>query len=229
MPRKKIQKITAWSFSRYSTYVKCALLAYYKFILKLKEPKPLSTSPLGRGKIIHKEAELYSTGQTKRMPASLELFADEFKALRKVKKKLQVEQQLACDRDWEQSDWFDGSTWFRAVLDCMYVDGDTLVVIDYKTGKLKQEVEQLELYAIIGFIYGPEHITKVRCEFWFLDQGEIVPEQGAVFTRAEALKLRKLWVKKTKKMLADGTFAPNPGDACRWCFFKKSNGGPCKF
>jgi hypothetical protein len=42
-------------------------------------------------------------------------------------------------------------------------------------------------------------------------------------------KLADDWEDKTRPMLNDTIFAPKPGNACRWCHWKKSNGGPCKF
>ena len=83
------------------------------------------------------------------------------------------------------------------------------------------------MYAIVGFIFAPDHVTTVDCEFWYLDEGEIREKS---YTRRQALTLRKKWEKKTKKMLSDTTFAPTPSaDACHWCHFKKAKGGPCKF
>ncbi len=63
MPRKRIQKITAWSFSRYGDYQKCPLMAKFKAIDKIKEP---SNKYLKRGTAIHKEAELYQTRKIER-------------------------------------------------------------------------------------------------------------------------------------------------------------------
>jgi len=229
MPKKPIKKILAWSYSRYSTYVTCALMAKFKFIDRLKEP---ASPPLLRGSEIHKKAEDYSLGRIKKLPKELELFEEEFKDLQKRRKTLRVEVQLAVDRDWEPCDWFAKSAWLRGVLDAMYVDNDILVIVDHKTGKIRAEqMEQLELYAILGFIFGPEHIKKVRCEFWYLDQGEIKDKS---FTRAQALKLRAKWERKTKKMLADTAFHPKPNDKCKWCWFGQSGkkkGGPglCKY
>ena len=229
MPRKPLKRITAWSPSRYFVYVLCALQAKYKFIDRILEPE---REPLRRGKKIHKEAEEFSLGRIKKLPKSLELLDVEFKDLRKRKRTLQVEKQLAVDKSWNPVNWFAKDAWLRGVLDCMYVDGDTLYIIDYKTGKIRlEQMQQLEIYAILGFIFGPAHITKVVCEFWYLDQGEVKEFEA---TRKEALKLRKKWVQRTKKMLADTTFKPTPNDKCGWCWYgqkKKAQGGPglCKF
>ncbi len=229
MPIKKIEQITAWSYSRYVVYTKCAFLAKIKHILKLGEgPKGPA---LLRGSKIHKEAEQYASGILKKRPASLDRFFAEFKHLRKIRKYLEVEQQLAVTKDWVVCGWFakapDKPAWLRVVIDVMYVDGDTLVIIDHKTGKIREEnMTQLDLYAVVGFIHFPE-VAKVCAQFWYLDQGEI---KERTYTRAAALKLRKVWVKNTRKMLSDKTFKSNPSETnCKWCPFTKAKGGPCKF
>jgi len=213
-------------------------MAYYKYIKKIKEP---TSPPMQRGSDIHKDAELWATKQLKKRPPSLDLFDLEFDELRKISKKLQVEAECAVDASWNPCSWFGAMAWMRAKLDVMFAmaDGTTLKVIDYKTGKIRAEnMEQLDLYAILGFIFGGDHITKVEAEFWYLDEGGDEGIQRREYTRADALKLRKVWEKRTKKMLADVAFKPTPSsNACRWCWFSQKakndpkRGGPglCKF
>jgi len=224
MPIRRAQKLTAWSYSRLTTYEACPLLARFKFIDRLREPP---SKPLERGQEVHTKAEKYSTGELKKRPKELDLFKEEFKALRRIKKKLNVEQELAITDSWDPCDWFASDTWLRAKLDCSYNDDVAQVIIDYKTGKVRPEnVDQLDLYAPVAFCHAPDHINVIHASLWYLDWGE---EVARSYTRGEALKLRTKWVKRSKKMLSDTAFKPTPGNACRWCHFKKSNGGPCKF
>ena len=115
-------------------------------------------------------------------------------------------------------------------MDCMYDDpkeDDLRLVIDYKTGKIRAEHEQqLDLYAIGAFATAPKNIERVRAELWYLDAGEI---NEKLFTRADAEKLKKSWTKRAARMLKDRTFKPNPGDACRWCPYRKDKSGHCKY
>ena len=189
---------------------------------------------------LHKKAEDYASGKLRKRPKELDLFIEEFKHLRKIRKTLRLEDQCAVNENWEICDWFGHEAWLRAKLDCMYLyegEGATkgktiLKIIDHKTGKVREEnVEQLDLYAVLGFILY-EHIDLVEAEFWYLDQGEIRDE---TYTRDEALKLRKKWKKKTLKLLKDTAFKPAPSSKCSWCYFgktgqaKKDGPGLCKF
>ena len=64
-------------------------------------------------------------------------------------------------------------------------------------------------------------------EVWYLDQGKPVTQEHYVREDVPFLKLD--WEQKTKAMLNDTRFAPRPGHYCRWCFFRKTNGGPCQY
>ena len=74
-----IKTITAWSFSRYSTYKQCPAKLKYSAIDKLKEPP---NAAMARGAAIHTLAEDYVKGKGKALPPELKLFADLFKMLR---------------------------------------------------------------------------------------------------------------------------------------------------
>jgi len=230
MPIKAVQRFTAWSFSRLSDYEDCPFKAKLKHLDKKREP---DSPAMKRGTDIHADAQRFSIGADKVLPESLKLFADEFKGLRKRKSTLAVEQQVAFNAKWEPVDWFSPEAWVRVVLDCTFDatfkgSGLVRVVIDYKTGKIREEsLEQLDLYAIASFSNeGGAKIKRCDAELWYLDAGEI---KDRSYTREGAEALKKTWGKRVAPMMADTTFKPKPGNACRWCFHSKSKGGPCKY
>lgn len=226
MPKKKVRKFEAWSFSRWSDYEKCAFMAFCKY-LDPNKPKFVPNKAMQRGTDIHTKAEKYATGVIRKLPKELELFEDEFKALRKIKKKLKVEGQLTITADWEETGWFDRDAWLRVKMDLMYnVNAEHLKMIDHKTGRIRPEHEnQLSLYALIGFVLFDE-VEKIDAELWYLDEGEIIP---FTYLRKDFNKLKKAWEKRTKKMLTDTVFKPTPGNGCTWCDFSAAKGGPCKY
>lgn len=240
MPKKviPIKKITAWSFSRYSTYKTCPYKLKLTAIDKLKEPK---NQAMERGAQIHELAEQYTKGKIARLPPELKLFEAEFKRLKaQFKKKISgmvVEDNWSFTKDWDETAWDDWiGCWVRIKLDCAHHENeDTLIVTDWKTGKFRAEmneeyVEQLELYALAALLLH-EHLQAVKPRLAYLDQGTIYPEEGKelVYTRADIPKLKKLWEKRTKAMMNDTVFAPRPNDKCKWCFFSASKNGPCKY
>lgn len=222
MPIKTLPKITSWSYSRYACWKECPAKAKYKFIDKMKEP---SAPALERGNIIHKLAEDYTLGKIKKLPPELAKFKDQFAELKKSKP--QVEQTWAFKADWSQTRWDDwNGCALRVKTDANCLDDDTLYVIDHKTGKLRDGYDdQLSLYAGTGMLVFP-HVKEVNTQMWFLDSGDVVEKTYKV---TEQKVIIADWEKRTKPMLADTRFAPKPGNHCRFCHFRKSNGGPCKF
>lgn len=216
------KKVTFWSYSRYAGYDKCPAQFKYKNIEKRPEPP---SPAVDRGNAIHKLAEDFTLGNIKKMPNELKLYRAEFIELKKSKPL--VEQTWAFTKSWGKTvynDW--QNCWLRVKTDAAVVEGDTLDVIDHKTGKKYDDnKEQLSLYALGGFRWFPG-IKFIRTHLWYLDSGDY---EGAEFEAEQAPGLANDWEKKTRPMFNDTTFAPKPGNHCRWCAFSKSKGGPCKY
>lgn len=232
MPRKPTPKISAWSYSRWTTYDPevggCPRKARYKFCDRLPEPEGPA---LVRGREIHDLAEAYVRGTIPAdpMPEALELFDEEFAALRANADDVLTEDQWAFTKDLQPCEWFGGrQTWLRIKVDVTeMLDGGRLRVIDHKTGKHRVGTYgyQLELYALGGFHWF-EGVEEIETEMWFLDHGKI---ENKSFTAADAPKLEKLWRARAAPMLTDRVFATNPGSGCRWCGFSSKRGGVCEF
>lgn len=227
--------VTSWSFSRYSDYRDCPAKFKYKHIDRLKEPP---NAAMERGTAVHKLAENYLNGLIRAVPKELAAMADDFKRLKAQKVKF-VEEQWAFTANWGETRWDDWTNcWLRVKMDVSYIvpEHRALVPIDFKTGRPREEKnaeyeEQLELYSMTGLLKQPE-IQVVSPRLWYVDHGVIHPnpeEREIEYTRADLPGLQKKWVARVKPMFNDRTFKPTPGDACRWCHFRKSNGGPCKF
>ena len=238
MAYTKATQITAWSFSRYSTYKQCPAKAKYLYIDRLKEP---SSEALENGARVHDLAEKYIKGQIRSLPPELKGFADDFKAHRKQYAKkihgMVVEDQWAFTNTWSETAWNDWvKCWVRIKIDCAHhLDEETLRVRDWKTGKFRENmneeyIEQLELYALSSLMLH-SHIKKVQVELVYLDQGLVYPpaDKPMIFSREDIPRLKKLWEKRVTPMLKDKRFAPRANDKCRWCHFSKAKGGPCKF
>ena len=220
-----MSKITAWSFSRWKTYEKCPRLAKYKFVDKLKEP---GSPAMDRGTEIHTYAE-EALSKGVEVHETLSAFAPQIDALRTYAAPdvLRVECHSAYTVEWKPTDWFSANVYVRIKSDVMayYDPTKTVVNVDWKTGKTRGQVEQLELYAIDGLLSFPE-ARKVDARFWYVDLAE---EERVGMDRTDLDKLIKKWDRRVIKMRNDEKFDPNPGNACRWCHFSKKKGGPCEY
>ena len=214
--------IDAWSYSRLTDWELCPLKAKLKHVDRMKEP---GSAAMERGSLIHKLAEDYANGAVKKLPPELLKFEKEFALLKKLNPT--CEEQWAFTREWGFTGWFDGP-WLRVKIDAFCTDKkvETMRVIDHKTGKVKEDHEdQLSLYATASFSKYPS-LQTVTSELWYLDDGQ---KKELDFTRDQLPELKEFWEGRVRPMFEDRRFPANPNRLCQWCFFRKSNGGPCKF
>lgn len=238
--------LTAWSFSRLNDWRKCAKYAYFKHVLRMKEP---GSEALDRGSRIGELAEKFASPKGKRMktPAELATFEIEFRDLQK--RQVRSEEEWAFTKEWKPTGWFDKDAWARCKVDAFHIETRGLptktmppkfqvkpppqrivgVVIDYKTGKINPtHLEQVTLYALAAFLMFPE-IEAVEVQLWYLDHGVLHPDPLRTFERADVPKLKKEWDGNVSPMLRDRRFVEKPGKGCTWCHFSKGKGGPCKY
>lgn len=231
--------VTAWSYSRYADYKQCPLMFKLKHIDKIKPP---GSAAMDRGTEIHKLGENFLKGvvtgkkaSPNKVPEEYAHFKNQMIQLRDLNPR--VELQLGFTKQWTPATrsgrdplgWFAKDTWLRIVcdVDVRYED-HTADIIDFKTGKKwDTNEEQVELFSTAPFMEDPK-ITAVTTRLWYLDQptdNEVIRE----YTRKDYEAIKKDWTKKVQPMFNDKRWAPKPNDKCRWCHFRKDNGGPCKF
>lgn len=213
-------RIIALSHSRMKTWETCPRKAQYKFVNKLKEP---GSPAMDRGSEVHSTLEHFLQGKE----VSLEAFTpetQEYMAELSALGDVQPEMQVAFDRDWNVVEWFHPSVFMRVVYDALVDTSNVTVVVDHKTGKKYDDhVQQEQLYAFTTYLlYG----KPVEVQFNYTDLNEVTSTTYDV-SEMEGLKL--LVEERAKPILDDEDFHPNPSYKCRWCFFRKSNMGPCSY
>lgn len=227
--KKRPDHITAWSFSRWNTWRKCARRAYYKIVKGLKEP---SGPAAERGDLIHKNIEAVLKSK-KLVVSDLHSEINTTKTRRLVQVLHQMhsfaEIELAFDSSWKRTGWFDKNTWCRIKIDVLAFKGKLAGVTDWKTGKYKPGHEsyelQMELYGV-GVMAGYPKVEEVETRLQFLDHNKSEVE---VYTRAQFEDLKKTWEGRVQPMLDDRKFLPQPSSDCRYCPFSKANGGDCRY
>jgi CRISPR/Cas system-associated exonuclease Cas4 (RecB family) len=218
------KRITRWSYSLWKTYGTCPRKVKYNKIDGIREP---ASPAMERGTAIHLEGEDYLNHKVKTVPKSYEKFTAEMQRLRKAK--AVAEEEFAFDMAWNRVPYDSREAWVRAKLDVRVKLGRKhMLVVDFKTGKVYEENrKQLSFYALLVLLVHPE-VDVVDTALWYLDQG---PEHNQTdrYERHELEDMKAAWTQAPAHLLHDTVFAPRPGFACRWCFYSKSNGGPCEF
>lgn len=96
--------------------------------------------------------------------------------------KLLVEQKYAITKSFQPTSWFSDTAWYRGIGDVVRIDGPVALVLDWKTGKLLVDSEQLMLMAQCIFAHYPD-VQRVRSEFVWLKEDCSTPE---IYDRAYA-------------------------------------------
>jgi hypothetical protein len=106
-------------------------------------------------------------------------------------------------------------------------DGDALVIIDHKTGRIyaDKHEKQASLYTALGASFYPK-VKKVIAEFWYLDQGEVLTWE---WPASQLAGLQTMWGARGQRVMNADNFEARPGYYCKWCPLSRAhNGGICK-
>jgi hypothetical protein len=206
-------KILPTSFSALDSFETCPRKHFLTRISKqVKEPP---SEVLTWGNTVHKALEKYLRDGTP-LPKTVkpyQPYAD------KIKKKfddatLLVENQLSVTDNFEPTGWWDDSGWFRGVIDVAIVRGDKAHVFDWKTGSIKDNFDQLHMFAALITCHYPE-VETISASFVWLKDRDLTNE---TYTRDEA---RKFWagvvprIERLKTAFNKADWPPKPSGLCR--------------
>ncbi len=221
----------AMSWSRLSDYIQCP----YKFKLKYVDrvfPKFDDKAPhIVRGKRIHESLEQViiklQTGQALSrnqvvsahnvMPLITKLFA--------AYNDIQAESQISVDDKYQPCDWLDSNVYWRAIIDVICISGSDGLVIDWKTGKLREYQEnfgQLHLTALIVMMVKPV-LQNLRVAYIYVDHRE---GRDVTITRSDIPKLKEYFDGMHAQVNSDVTFTAKWNQYCKWCEATREQ---CKF
>lgn len=148
------------------------------------------------------------------------MMADYQKWIERVKRgpgHLLIEQKYAITRNFAATHYFANNVWYRGIGDAVRVAGDVGLIIDWKTGRIKEDSVQLKLMAQCLFSFYPL-LKVVRSEFIWLQEDDHTAE---IVTR-ESLAMDWVGILDRVAALEDmhkaQAFPPKPGALCKkWC------------
>ena len=211
--------MTAYSNSSIKTYEQCPYKYKLTRIDKLKEP---TGDAAVRGTNIHTIFEKALEVPT--LPAEFAYWTDYIQTL--VSKRAGSEVRFAITKQWNACGFTDDVAWIRGIYDAIYIDGNHAHVLDWKTGKERDYGDQLKLYAAMILATYPE-VDTVTTEVCYIDLQKRAA--GPEYLRSDFDKLQQWLGDRVGKIERDDIFAPKPDYGCRWCHFRKANGGPCQW
>lgn len=207
-------KEKAWSFSSLTNFEGCPRRYYYtKEIKEVVEPPTEATE---WGIKVHEALEHRIRDKTElpEFAAKWEKYAKPFD---KFGESVWAEQQVALTRNFKPTGFFDDDCWYRGVLDVVAKAKGKAIVADWKTGKVKNDHDQLKLFAATAMTID-KAIEEARTMYVWLAHDKVtrkdfkqddVPAIWSEFTgrvrRLEAAREKDKWL-------------PNPSGLCNgWC------------
>jgi RecB family exonuclease len=209
-----------FSNSSIKAYEQCPFKYKLTRIDGLKEPTGEAAE---RGKTIHTEFEFALMGIGK-INDERSYWNDYIEILKSHKARPEL--KVGITKNWLTCDFDDPDVWLRGVVDAIYETDNSVHILDWKTGKERDYADQLNLYAAVAFAIYP-HIEKVSTEICYIDHNKHV-NYGYVY-RKQFEELKQWVTNRITKIENDDVYAPNPTYGCKWCHFRKSNGGPCQW
>lgn len=188
-------KAFSWSYSKLKNGEICLKRHYEIDLAKtfrdVAQDDP--DSPLVRGNIVHDAMKVRLKDG---VPLPADMVDYEFFARKVLEKgslpgaKLEVEQKYAVTREFGPCTYYAGNVWYRGIADVLVLipitgtDFWVAWVIDWKTGRFKDEPVQLALMAQCIFSHYPKVVQVRSIYFWLAEQAETMED----FKRSDMVK-----------------------------------------
>lgn len=206
--------VLPWSYSTLTSFETCPRRYYLTKISKqVKEPQG---EALIYGNEVHKALEKDLKGE-QALPTKFASFAPLVNAIKALPGKRLVEQSFGLDVNLRPVSFFAKDCWVRGKIDLLVVGTTTAAAIDWKTGKMKSDLDQMKLFAAAALQDHP-YLQSVRTGFAWLHDQKLQRED---FKREDTPAIWGEFIVRVQRMenaAKTGDFPPNPSGLCRkWC------------
>ena len=207
--------MSAWSYSALTSFETCPRRHYHTRVAKdVIEPE---SQAITWGTAVHtalekrvKEGVPLPTGMSQWEPLVARL-------LDTPHDELFTERQIALNQAFQLTEWFAPDVWVRGVVDVGLRRGNTLIALDYKTGKAKHDFDQLRLFAALLMAVYPEAKT-VKVGYVWLQTNGITRQ---TFDRRDTVAIWNDFLPRVARLEQahnDQRWPVKPSGLCRaWC------------
>lgn len=217
--------VVSWSHSAMSTYETCPQQYWWQY--RSGQYKYQSTAETAYGNAVHKALEMRGRDGVP-MPTNMAQYDIFIRAVLARPGRKVFEQKMALDKELRPVDYFakeNGKSivWLRGSVDVLNFRDDIGVVevFDWKTGKRKDDRDQLMLYAMMVMLHYPE-VRVVRAGYCWLKE----PPASAFTAPVEyprkilddMIAIQQAKYRGLKYAADTNYFPPRPSGLCNgWC------------
>lgn len=201
------------SFTFLNNFENCPRKAYHMYVVK--DLPRMSTTPEQQwGQDVHKAFELRLKTK-KPLPDNMtryEPFAQVVDAAPAIKL---IEENLAITSDGSKTEFFGANVWLRGKADVAILDGNNVMVLDWKTGKPREDTFELELFGLMLKCTYPG-ISNARGAYVWLKENRVGPTHD-LSNFARTFNDVKLRARDIEALPLDRDWPATPNPLCPWC------------
>ena len=206
--------MTAWSYSSLTAFETCPRQYHITRVLKaVTQPE---TEEQRWGNEVHKALEL-RVREGVPLPPKLVQFEPIAAKILSSKGAVFAEQKIGLTDQLEPCGFFDTNCWYRGIIDVGVVHTLTVSLLDYKTGKIKDDHNQLDLFSAAYMSAHPE-VKSAKSGYIWLKHGKMTCKS------LNREKVPIIWhdfryrVDRLNTAYANEKWVPNPSGLCKgWC------------
>jgi CRISPR/Cas system-associated exonuclease Cas4 (RecB family) len=200
--------ILSYSFIR--DYLNCPRKAHHVFVLK--DIPFTETEQMKWGNIVHKNLE-DAINQNKPFSEETVKYAPYVQSLKAIKGSLEAEVKLGATVRGDPAGFFDKrSVAYRGKVDVLIGGDKEALLVDWKTGKLREDPLELEIQAFLVKANYP-HLQKITGFYVWLAEGKI----GKKYDLSGWLTMYKYLTNLREKIINDKEWRPTPNPLCNYC------------
>jgi len=215
-----------YSFSKLSTKVQCARKFKYQYIDKVKPEEDVDKTALYKGRAVHSILEVYPEQSTHRFAEKYQPIANKFIKSDLGQKYLNCESvkevSFGLTHELLPTEYKDKNALFRGYIDFVTLLDNTLYLIDWKTGRIKeqkwQDFSQLTFYAIYFFQKFPT-VNNIKISYVYVEHENV--ENEILLQRSSLEVYTRDLVSLILDLEADTEFKKCPSRLCSYCKFQK--------
>lgn len=206
--------VVPWSYSSLQAFETCPRRFYLTRIAKLASEAQTQATLWGNE--VHKALELAVAG-TQTLGPKFVQYQSIVDRIRRAGGQKYTEQKFGLTNSFKPTTFFGKDVWVRGVLDLTIVTPKVAIVLDYKTGKVKTDGDQLKLFAATTFAQHP-HVETVKTGYVWLAHDKTTTKD---FRQEDATAIWQEFLPRVQRMEAameSNKWLPNPSGLCReWC------------
>lgn len=203
------------SYSRLSTFENCPQQFDYLYVTK--NVQVVESEAMAYGTRVHEALEMYAKSRDEKyLTRETRKWKSLIDRLLEKKGTHLYEYQMAVTPELEPCDWMAKDVWLRGIADVLVVDGDTAYCLDWKTGKVRDNPTQLQLFACMVFLHFPE-VKTVKTAFVWLNFDQVT---DMVYKRSMFDPMWRNLMQRfdyAQETIDLGVFEAKPSGLCRWC------------